>query len=92
MGNEDSFIRRAYTNAKEDAKLQHDIDKEHIEAIKGAENEDFKEFREAQGFKEKLGVLLNHAERDAKTIRADQREDYQAMLKQMREDANTRIR
>lgn len=91
MSNEQSFFERAYDNMKEDAKLQHEIDKENFEAIKGSENEDFKEFREAKGFKAKLGVLLNHAERDSQSIREDQREDYRAMLKQMREDANSHV-
>lgn len=91
MTTDKSFLARSFDNMREDAKLQHDIDREHFEAVKGSENADFKEFREAEGFKAKLGVLLNHAERDSTSIRAEQREEYRALLAQMRKDADRHL-
>ncbi|NLT79581.1 MAG: hypothetical protein GXW98_04760 [Bifidobacterium crudilactis] len=87
MTTDKSFLARSFDNMREDARLQHDIDREHFEAVKGSENADFKEFREAKGFKAKLGVLL----RDSTAIRAEQREEYRAMLAKMREDADRHL-
>lgn len=98
MGEEKTFMQRALDNMKEDAAKQHEIDKANFEAVKAdskarfqeatAPNPDVEEFVQAKGFKAKLGVLLKHAERNAKNLREDDRKKYEATLQEMRNNMN----
>lgn len=93
-----SIVGKIIDDIKADASAQHEIDKANFAAVKAdskarhdaltAPNPDFEEFKEAKGLKGKATVLAEHAERDAKEIRAQGREDYAEMLKKQREQIN----
>ena len=93
-----SIVGKIIDDIKEDASAQHKIDKKNFAAVKSdakarfdaaAEpNEDFTEFREAKGLKEKANVVGRHLQRDGKERRAQGRENYEEMLRQQREHIN----
>jgi len=90
------IVEKIIEDMKEDARQQHKIDKENFEAVKKQSKElyeeakkedpDFAEFKEAKGLKEKAKVVGRHAVRNGKQIREEQRETYEVMLKEQREN------
>lgn len=93
-----SFFAQAMEDIKEDAAAQREIDKANFAAVKAdtkarfneaaAPDPDFEEFKAAKGLSGKVGVLTQHARRDAKETRAQSRENYEEMLKKQREHIN----
>lgn len=98
MEKEKGFLKRAFDDMKESAKLQHEIDKENFQAVKADSkarfeeakkvDPDFQEFKDAEGLKEKAKVVLSHMERDAKKIAEENRENYKQMLEEQRNNMN----
>lgn len=98
---EKGFFRRAFSDMKESAKAQHEIDKENFNAIKAESkarfeetkkiDPDFQEFKDAEGLKEKAKVVISHIERDAKEIAKQNRENYKEMLEEQRKEMNNNI-
>ena len=93
-----NFLEKAIDDMKENAKKQHEIDKENINAIKADSkarfeeakkvDPDFQEFKDAKGLKAKAKVVAEHAARDGKKIAEEQRENYKKMLEEQRENIN----
>jgi len=98
---EKGFFSRTFDNMKENAKAQHKIDKANFEAVKADSkarfeeakkvSPDMKEFKDAEGLKEKAKVVLAHMERDAKQIAEENRENYKNMLEEQRKHMNENI-
>lgn len=98
MSENKSFIQRAIGDMKEGASEQHRIDRENFAAVKADSKArfeeakkptpDFEEFAQAKGLKAKLQVLLDQAVRNGKEMRQEERIQYEAMLKEMRENIN----
>lgn len=96
--NKKSIVGKVVDSIKEDARKQHEIDKENFEAVKADSkarfeeakevDPDFAEFKEAKGLKEKAKVVANHAVRNGKQIREEERAQYKDMLKEQRERKN----
>lgn len=101
MAKEKGFFTRAFDDMKENAKKQHEIDKENFEAVKADSkarfeeakkvDPDFQEFKDAKGIKEKAKVVVSHMERDAKKISEENRENYEKMLEEQRQKMNETI-
>ncbi len=98
MEEKKGFLKKALDDMKENAKAQHEIDKENFEAVK-ADNKarfeeakktdpDFQEFKDAKGIKAKTKVVLEHMERDGKKIAEENRQNYKKMLEEQREKRN----
>lgn len=95
------FFGKAFEDMKENARKQHEIDKENFEAIKADSKErfeeakkvdpDFQEFKDAEGLVEKAKVVMSHMERDGKAIAEENRENYREFLKEQREKMNDTI-
>lgn len=98
MSEKKSFLRKAIDDMKENAKLQHEIDKENYEAVKADSkaryeeakkvDPDFQEFKDAKGLKAKVKVLGEHAARDGKKIAEENREKHKKMLEEQRKNLN----
>lgn len=98
MSEQKNFFERAFDNMRADAAVQHEIDRVNFQQMKEdskrrfreqtAPNPDFQEFMAAKGFKAKLNVLLDQAERNSKQIREDERTRYAAMLQETRGKIN----
>lgn len=98
MSEKKNFLEKAIDDMKENAKKQHEIDKENINAIKADSkarfeeakkvDPDFQEFKDAKGLKAKAKVVAEHAARDGKKIAEEQRENYKKMLEEQRENIN----
>lgn len=100
MSNEEkkSIISRVMDDIKADASAQHEIDKANFAAVKAdskarfdaaaTPSEDFIEFKEANGLKEKAAVVGKHLARDGKERREQGRENYEEMLRNQRAQIN----
>lgn len=92
---EKGFIGGIIYNMKEDAKKQHEKDKEVFEKVKAESkarfekatklSPDMQEFLDAKGIKEKAKVVVEHAKRNAKQAREEDRKKQKEMLKEDRE-------
>lgn len=101
MTKKKSFFKKALDDMKENAKKQHEIDKENFEAVKAdskarfeeakKNDSDFQEFENATGLKEKAKVVVSHMKRDAKNISEKNREEYKQMLNDQRQKINNTI-
>lgn len=95
------FFGRAFDDMKENAKKQHEIDKENFDAVKADSKarfeeakkttSDMQEFKEAKGLKEKAKVVVSHMERDAKAMTEESQENYKKMLEEQRKNMNDLI-
>lgn len=95
------FLKKAFDDMKESARKQHEIDKENFETIKTDSKQrfeeakkvdpDFQEFKYAEGFVEKVKVVMSHIERDGKAIAEENRENYKNMLEEQRQNMNNTI-
>lgn len=101
MEKEECFFKRAFDDMKENAKKQHEIDKENFSAVKVDSkarfdeakkvNPDFQEFMDAKGLKAKARVVTSHIERDGLKIAEENRKNYKKMLNEQRENMNRTI-
>lgn len=90
-----NIVRNIIDDIKEDARKQHEKDKEAFEAIKAESKARFekatettpemKEFLDAKGLKEKAKVVAEHAKRNAKKIREEDIKKKEEILKKDRE-------
>lgn len=98
---EKGFLGRAFDDMKENAKKQHEIDKENFKAVKEDSKRrfekakkvdpDFQEFLDAKGLKAKARVVTSHIERDGLKIAEENRKNYKKMLEEQREKMNKTI-
>lgn len=98
MSEKKNFLGKAIDDMKENAKKQHEIDKENFEAVKADSkarfeeakkvDPDFQEFKDAKGLKAKTKVVMNHAARDTKKVSEESREKYKEMLEEQRRNLN----
>ena len=94
MSEKKNFLEKAIDDMKENAKKQHEIDKENFEAVKEDSkarleeakkvDPDFQEFKEAKGLKAKVKVVAEHVARDAKKVAEESREQYKEMIEEQR--------
>lgn len=101
MEKEKGFFGRAFDDMKENARKQHEIDKENFDAVKADSkarfeeakktNPDFQEFKDADGIVEKAKVVISHMERDGKKIAEENREKQRKMLEEQRQKMNDTI-
>lgn len=101
MEKEKGFFGRAFDDMKENARKQHEIDKENFDAVKADSKArfeeakkttpDFQEFKDADGIVEKAKVVISHMERDGKKIAEENREKQRKMLEEQRQKMNDTI-
>ena len=101
MEKEKGFFGRAFDDMKENAKKQHEIDKENFNAIKDDSkarfdeakkvDPDFQEFLDAKGLKAKARVVTSHIERDSINLAKENRENYKKILNEQRKNMNDTI-
>lgn len=95
-----NIVRNIIDDIKEDARKQHEKDKEAFEAIKAESKVRFekatettpemKEFLDAKGLKEKAKVVAEHAKRNAKKIREeDMKKKRRNFKKRQRKNAKS---
>lgn len=98
MSEKKNFLEKAIDDMKENAKKQHEIDKENFNAVKADSkarfeeakkvDPDFQEFKDAKGLKSKVKVVAEHAARDGKKLAEENRENYKKVLEEEREHIN----
>lgn len=98
MSEKKNFLEKAIDDMKENAKKQHEIDKENFNAVKADSkarfeeakkvDPDFQEFKDAKGLKSKVKVVAEHAARDGKKLAKENRENYKKVLEEQREHIN----
>jgi len=101
MEKEKGFFGRAFDDMKENAKKQHEIDKENFNAIKADSkarfdeakkvDHDFQDFLDAKGLKAKARVVTSHIERDGINLAKENRENYKKILNEQRKNMNDTI-